>query len=133
MKSGPKAIGKAQLSTEQRAAIICAHKDGATQTKLAADFGCTRKTIYNTLQRHSEDGKLENREKTGRPPMLSKRTCNLLHLQARRHPHWTYKQLSATCSAHPSPSTIRRILRRYGISRRQPKQKDSNQAPSRKD
>ncbi|KAJ5761727.1 uncharacterized protein N7511_005109 [Penicillium nucicola] len=56
MKLGPKEPGKAQLSTEQRAAIVYAYK-----VKLAADFGCTRKTIYNTLKRYSINEQLENR------------------------------------------------------------------------
>ncbi|KAJ5563087.1 hypothetical protein N7535_002469 [Penicillium sp. DV-2018c] len=123
MALGPKDSGKAQLSTEQRPAIVYAHKDGATQTKLAADFGCTRKTIYNTLQRHSEEGKLENREKSGRPPIFDTRATRLIKLQARRHPFWTYKQLRAACAPHPSPSTVRRILRRFGISKCRSKQK----------
>jgi transposase len=75
MKIGPKNSKKGQLSTEQRSAIIHAHSHGVTQVQLANDFGCTRKTIFNTLKRFSEGEKLENREKSGRPPILSARAC----------------------------------------------------------
>jgi transposase len=123
MKIGPKNSKTAQLSTSQRSAIIYAHENGATQVQLANDFGCSRRTIYNTLKRYSEGEKLENREKSGRPAIISERACSHLYLQARRHPFWTYKQLSAATAQHPSPSTIRRILKRFGLGKRRSKQK----------
>jgi transposase len=115
MEIGPKISKKAQLSAAQRSAIIHAHGNGATQVQLANDFGCSRKTIFNTLKRYSEGEKLENREKSGRPPIISERACRHLCLQARRHPFWTYKQLSAATASNPSPFTIRRILKRFGL------------------
>jgi transposase len=123
MKIGPKISKKAQLSTVQRSAIIYAHRNGATQVELANDFGCTRKTIFNTLKRYSEGEKLENREKSGRPALISDRACHHLYLQARRHPFWTYKQLSAATAQHPSRSTIRRILKRFGLGKRRSRQR----------
>jgi transposase len=48
--------------------------------QLANDFGCSRRTIYNTLKRYSEDEKLENREKGGRPAIISERACSHLYL-----------------------------------------------------
>jgi transposase len=123
MKIGPKNSKTAQLSPVQRSAIISAHENGATQVQLANDFCCSRRTIYNTLKRYSEAEKLENREKSGRPPILSERACHHLYVQARRHPFWTYKQLSAATASNPSPSTIRRILRRFGLGKRRSRQK----------
>jgi transposase len=123
MKLGPKNSKTAQLSTSQRSAIIYAHKNGAnvTQVQLANDFGCSRPTIYNTLKRYSEGKNLENREKSGRPAIISERACCHLYLQARRHPFWTYKQLSAATAQHSSPSTIRRILKRFRLGKRRSK------------
>ena len=43
-----------ELSVAQRSAIIYAHQAGATQSKLALDFRCSRRTIYNTLKRFKE-------------------------------------------------------------------------------
>jgi predicted HTH transcriptional regulator len=80
MKLGPKSSKTAQLSTSQRSAIIYAHENGATQVQLANNFSCSRKTIHNTLKRYLEGEKLENREKTGRPPMLSSRAITYLYL-----------------------------------------------------
>jgi hypothetical protein len=80
MKIGPKNSKMAQLSTYQRSAIIYAHENGATQVQFANDFGCSRRTIYNTLKRYLEGEKLENREKSGRPVLISERACSYLYL-----------------------------------------------------
>jgi hypothetical protein len=86
MKICAKNSKTAQLTAIQRSAIVSAHECGVSQVKLANDFGCSRKTIYNTLKRYSEGEKLENREKTGRPSKLDSRATICLYLQARRHP-----------------------------------------------
>ena len=80
MKIGPKNSKSAQLSTEQRVAIIYAYNNRATQVQLANDFSYTRKTIFNTIKRYSEDKKLENREKSSRPPILTKRAYHYVLL-----------------------------------------------------
>jgi transposase len=67
MEIGPKRREKAELSPEQRSAIIYAHKSGVSQSNLANDFSCTRKTIYNTLKRFEESQLLESLPRTGRP------------------------------------------------------------------
>jgi Mor family transcriptional regulator len=41
----------AELLSEQRSAIYYAFLLGQTQTKLANDFRCTCKTIYNIIKR----------------------------------------------------------------------------------
>jgi transposase len=70
----------AELSTEQRSAIIFGHKNGISQSKLANEFECSRRTIYNTLKRFEEYQLLENLPRTGRPPKLSTRAYNCLYL-----------------------------------------------------
>ena len=80
MKIGAKISKTAQLTAIQRSAIIYAHENSATQVQLANDFGCSRRTIYNTLKRYSEGEKLENREKSGRPPIISERAYSHLYL-----------------------------------------------------
>jgi predicted regulator of amino acid metabolism with ACT domain len=70
----------AQLTTIQRSAIVSAHKNGISKVKLANDFGCSRRIIYNTLKRYLEDDALENREKSGRPVIISERACTHLYL-----------------------------------------------------
>ncbi|KAJ5131024.1 transcriptional regulator family: Helix-turn-helix and Homeodomain-like HTH [Penicillium bovifimosum] len=109
---------RAQLTAIQRSAIVSAHKSGASQVKIANDFGCTRKTVYNTLKRYHDENSLENREKTGRPPKLDAGACRYLCLQARRHPFWSYNQLRDATPGQPAHSTIRRILKQFGLGKR---------------
>ncbi|KAJ5875758.1 uncharacterized protein N7473_013105 [Penicillium subrubescens] len=45
---------KAELSTEQRSAIIIALEGGGSPTVLATQFGCARSTIYDTLKRFQQ-------------------------------------------------------------------------------
>lgn len=54
MELGPRPTKLAELSPVQRSAIIFGHKNGISQSKLANDFGCSRRTIYNTLKRFEE-------------------------------------------------------------------------------
>jgi hypothetical protein len=44
----------AELSTEQRSAILFSYKNSITQSKLAKEFRCSRRIIYNTLKRFIE-------------------------------------------------------------------------------
>jgi transposase len=113
----------AELSTEQRSAIIFGHKNGISQSKLANEFECSRRTIYNTLKRFEEYQLFESLPRTGRPPILSSRASTYLYLQARRHPFWTYKQLSAATPGHPSRSTIQRVLKQFGLGKWRSKRK----------
>ena len=123
METGPKRRKKGELTPEQRSAIIYAYKNGISQSKLADNFSCTRKTIYNTLKRFEEHKSIQSLSRTGRPSKLDSRACTFLYLQARRHPFWTYKQLSAATPGHPSRSTIQRVLKQFGLSKRRSKQK----------
>lgn len=115
MEKNSKSSKAAQLTTTQRAAIVAAHEAGTPKTKIATDFGCTRTTIYRTLERYNKNQSHENREKIGRPKKFSQRTKNSVLIQARRHPLWSPTQLSAAVYGNPSTSTIRRILRENGL------------------
>ena len=80
MKLDAKISKTAQLTAIQRSAIVSAHKNGISQVKLANDFGCSYKTIYNTLKRYHEEDTLENREKAGRTPIISQSASHCLYL-----------------------------------------------------
>lgn len=82
-----------------------------------------RRTIYRTLQRFEKEQRIISLPRLGRPKIFNERACNSVKIQARRNPFWTYKQLSASVTNHPSRSTIRRILRPHGLSKRLSKKK----------
>ena len=113
-----------ELTPDQRLQIVHAiTRLGAKTSTLAAEFGCTPKTIYNTIKRWRTHNSTESAIRKGRPPKFSARSHNLLYLQARRHPFYTYKQLGASVPGSPSRSTIKRILTRYCLAKRVSKKK----------
>lgn len=77
---------KGELSAELRLAILYAYQAGVTQSKLAIDFGCSRKTIFNTIQRFKQHNTLGSLPRSGRPMVFSDRTRHYIYLQPRRHP-----------------------------------------------
>lgn len=109
---------KAELSPEERTAIINAHKSGTSQTQLAKDYRCDRRTIYRTLKRFQEEQRITSAPRSGRPRTFNDQDRKFIRLQARRHPFWTYKQLSTDVGGSPSRGTIRRILRPHGLVKR---------------
>lgn len=106
---------KGELSPSQRTAILYAHRNGASQTQLALDFGCTRKTIHNTIKRFQNHQTVESLPRSGRPRLFSDRTLHHLFIKARRYPDWTFKQLSACLPGSPSRSLIMKVLKQLGI------------------
>lgn len=109
---------KAELSPEERTAIINAHKSGVSQTQLAKDYRCDRKTIYNTLKRFKEEQRITSAPRSGRPRIFSDQDRKFIRLQARRNPFWTYRQLSLDVGGSPSRQTIYRALRAHGLVKR---------------
>ena len=123
MEIVPRRLKNAELSPIHRSAIYYAHKNGVSQTKLANDFACSRRTIFTTIKRFQQHRTFDSLPRNGRPLLLSARSSNYLLLQARRHPFWTYKQLGAVLVENPSRSTIKRILSRFGLAKRLSKKK----------
>jgi DNA invertase Pin-like site-specific DNA recombinase len=52
MEYRPKRKKKGEFLPEDRSAIYHLYKAGFLQSKIANQFRCTRKTIYNTLKRY---------------------------------------------------------------------------------
>lgn len=66
---------KAELSPEQRAAIVSKHEGGHTPTKLAREFACARSTIYDTLERFKQHNTVKSLPRSGRPVKVSCRAA----------------------------------------------------------
>jgi transposase len=87
IKKSPFKRQKGELSDSQRLAIVYAHKAGVSQTKLAFDFSCSRKTIHNTIKRFTNHDTVESLPRSGRPKKFSDKTRHFIYLLARRHPN----------------------------------------------
>ena len=104
-----------ELLTSQRTAIIYAHKNGISASNLADDFCCARKTIYNTINRFKKHNTVESLPRTGRPQVFGHRARHHLLILARRHPFYSYNQLSASTIGHLSRMLIHRVLKQYNL------------------
>lgn len=78
-----------ELSSEQRAAIIHAHQQGASPSKLAREFGCARSTIYDTLNHFQHHQTTDSLPRSGRPQITTPRASREVHRLARRNPKWS--------------------------------------------
>lgn len=114
---------KAELSLEQRSAIIHAHELGRSPSKLVQEFGCARGTIYDTLNRFQQHRATQSLPRSGRAKSMSPRATHEVHRLARRNPKWSYLILRSQLSDPPSKTTIRRILDTYGLRRRRARRK----------
>jgi transposase len=109
---------KAELSPEQRTAIISKHESGHTPTKLACEFDCARSTIYDTLERFKQHNTVKSLPRSGRPMKISPRAARQIYQLARRNPNWSYLALRSQLPNPPCKSTIRSILIKYGLRKR---------------
>jgi transposase len=111
---------------DQRLQCVSAYLTGYySVTELAADFGVSRKTIYETVARYHADGGLAPRSR--RPhthPQATPATIVARLCDARRaHPTWGagklryWLQHQAPTTAWPCRDTIHEVLRRAGLVR----------------
>lgn len=105
----------AELSKEQRSAILSALELGQSPTKIAEDLRVSRKTVYRTRERYKQRGDVDSQPRSGRPKVFTRTTCRYISRLARRNPSWGYGTLSANAPGTPSRDTIRRILEVYSL------------------
>lgn len=101
---------KADLSPEQRSAIIQALEAGQKAPALAKQFNCSPNTIRYTFKRFQQHSTVDSLPKSGRPPIFDDRATRSICRLARTNPHWSYKELCANHSLRPSRSTARRYV-----------------------
>lgn len=114
---------KAELSTEQRSAILAKLDIGQSPTKLATEFNCARSTIYDTKKRFQNHHQVESLPRSGRPRLTSDRTRRLVYQLARRNPTWSYLTLRSQLPVSISRSSIIKILKPYGLNKRRVRRK----------
>lgn len=106
---------RAELSTEQRSAILYTLELGQSPTKIAQDLHVARRTIYRTRDRFHERSDVKLRPRSGRPKVFTQSDWRYIFRLARRNPWWSYRTLSANAPGNPSRETIRRILKFYDL------------------
>jgi len=120
--SGERVAG-GELSVRQRDSIVFKHEAGISSLDLAAEFGCSKRTINRTIQRFKTTNTNESRRRSGQPPVLSCREKRYLFRLARQQPKIEYRQMQQelgwlftdTNLPTVSTTTMRTALNQMGI------------------
>jgi len=110
---------KKSLCIELRQIILQGKQNGASNRELGRQFGCSEKAVRDPLKRVSETGTVQDRPRSGRTPKVSvrqQRTLVRSCVKDRRKTAQDHKlELSRFGGPDISLTTVRRILRRYGL------------------
>jgi transposase len=90
-------------------------ENGISPTKIARNLRVSRSTVYATRDRFQQRYDLKSNPRCGRPKKLSRQAIRYIFRMARKHPRMSYRALSANTPGSPSRSTIRRVLKTYGL------------------
>ena len=84
----------AELTSEQRVAIISKREEGVTVKELMAEFKCGKSTIYNTINRWKSHRTTHALPRIGRPKALTQREERALWRAARKILKISYPDLA---------------------------------------
>lgn len=107
------------LSNPLRLTIVKLHEKGKSNAEIARLLEIHPSTVANILRLYMETGKVEPRQKAGRPSKVTLRDERKVVLLARKDPSQgavsIANELSATKGKKISPETVRRALHRAGL------------------
>lgn len=108
---------RSPLSPLQRAAVITLAVDGQPKPVIAKKLQTTVATVSRVIDHYDENKNIEDRERTGRPPLLAEEDKERIALHALVEPlSSTPKQIRRSLGLDSvSPRTIRRVLDSAGI------------------
>lgn len=89
----------------------------SSQRKIAVDLEISRRSVQEIWKKYCETGSIANRKRCGRPPSTTLKERRALVIFSKRSPFSTAKMLQKSWSSDKNVSltTVKRILRRYGL------------------
>lgn len=119
MRRGP------NLTTAQRNQIVGMIDSGCSVKEAASAYARTERCIRDLMKKHHQTGTVEDKPRSGRPPILSLSQKKIIYRKARAAPKIEYTELAqesvfvnaeGTPSKPPSRSTLYRVLKRRGLT-----------------
>jgi transposase len=109
-------VSGTELSPFQRGQIIGAAKLGCTTTEISTALNHPPSTIRTTISRDEIRNDGESNLREGRPNALTIRQERIVIRFVRTHPKYTYAQVLLALGFDVHVSTLKRVLKKYGIS-----------------
>jgi transposase len=106
-----------RISFEKRKYIVLLHQEGKSQRSIAKLLQVSRCGVQEILHKYKKTGSVEDRQKTGRKQKTTARDQRKLVRLSKRNPNFSARQLlnSWIPSSNVSLTTVKRILRKYGL------------------
>ena len=109
-------IKKKEISSFIRGVIVGKYSKGATQREIAKDLKIPKSTIHYTLKQALLRNDGESLVRAGAPTLSTDRDERMILRYIRLHLKTTYADIKQDCGVIISHSSIKRILRKHGIS-----------------
>jgi transposase len=100
-------------------------RGGYTTDEVANAYGRTDRAIRDLRKKYTQTGSVQDKPRSGRPPMLSTQQKKILYRKARSKPKIEYSELckdgifvdtEGTPTKAPSRTTLYRLLKRRGLT-----------------
>jgi transposase len=113
------------ITVSQREQIIGMLRGGYTTAEVANAYGRTDRAIRDLRKKYTQTGSVQDKPRSGRPPMLSTQQKKILYRKARSKPKIEYSKLckdgifvdtEGTPTKAPSRTTLYRLLKGRGLT-----------------
>jgi transposase len=120
------------MTIEERNQAIGMIAAGCTRGEVAAAFGRSRQCIGRLVIKYNTTNAVNDKPRSGRPHILSRRQEKMVYRTARCNPKMEYEQLANTTmlishdgtpSKPPSRSTLYRVLKRHSLTNHRAKKR----------
>lgn len=119
---------KTHLSISKRSEIVQGFLYGERSADLARMHGISQKTVYNLVNKYSQDKELKNKPKSGRKRVTSRKEDRVIQRLCQKNPRLGTRNITKdaceTIGRELSQPTVRRRLKEFGfkcyIARKQP-------------
>jgi transposase len=112
-----------ELTPYARGKIVGAAQSGKTHTQIAITQKWARSTVQSTLSLDLYRNEGESQPRSGRPKTYTEREERSILRQVRLHPKCTYADVRRACLIKLCDSTLKRILKKHGITNWRAKQR----------
>ncbi|XP_055903333.1 uncharacterized protein LOC129939369 [Eupeodes corollae] len=114
--------GRKEISSEVRKIVIKLKNEGMSMAKIGKSLDLSKASVQTIIKNYNETGHYDSRPRSGRPRKLDDRTMRKVVRKVVENPKQSAIKLAAELQSFESitvhPETVRRVLKRSGLSSR---------------